>query len=198
MSGTTGGNRYEYPNGVLRNKFGITDAALLAQAEASFTLLRLGEVATHPIAGQFDLAHLQAIHRYLFQDVYDWAGELRQVDISKCASYFAHFSYIGNQAATLFTRLAQEQHLRGVPPDVFARRAAYYLGEINVLHPFREGNGRTQRVFLTDLARQAGYHLDWSQVTPAQMTAASILSLMRGDNSGLEQILLAIISPLHP
>ncbi len=76
------------------------------------------------------------------------------VDISKGSSYFAHFAYIGSQATMLFARLAQEKYLRGLPPDQFARRAAYYLGEINVLHPFREGNGRTQRVFFTDLARQ--------------------------------------------
>lgn len=198
VSGTTGGNLYEYPNGVLRNKFGTTDGALLAQAEATFTLLRLGEVANQPIAGNFDLAHLQAIHRYLFQDVYDWAGEIRLVDIQKGGSYFAHYSYIDSQAMALFTRLAQEHYLRGLPPDAFARRAAYYLGEINVLHPFREGNGRTQRVFFSDLARQAGYSLDWTPIPAQQMTTASILSLMRNDNSGCEQIFLAIISPIHP
>ncbi len=198
MSGTTGGNLYELPNGVLRNKLGITDGALLAQAEASFTLIRLGELANQPIVGNFDLAHLQTIHRYLFQDVYDWAGEIRLVDIQKGSSYFAHYSYIISQATALFTQLATESHLRGLPPDAFARRAAYYLGEINVLHPFREGNGRTQRVFFSDLARQSGYSLDWTQISAQHMINASVLSLMRNDNSGFEQIFLAIIAPIHP
>jgi len=147
MSASSGGNFYEYPNGVLRNKLGITDAVGLHQIEATAVSIRLLELSVHPLPGQFDLDHLKAIHRYLFQDIYDWAGELRQVDISRGSSYFAHFGYIFSNATSLFTRLAQEQTLLGLPPDQFARRAAYYLGEINVLHPFREGNGRTQRVF---------------------------------------------------
>lgn len=86
MSGAAEGNRYEYPNGVLRNLFGITDEARLQQIEASFTVLRLGELTNHPIAEQFDLVHLQDIHHALVQDVYDWAGEIRQVEISKGTS----------------------------------------------------------------------------------------------------------------
>jgi cell filamentation protein len=141
VSSTAGRNRYEYPNGVLRNKFGITDGTQLAQVEASYTLLRIAELANQPIAGPFDLARLQTIHRYLFQDVYDWAGEIRQVEISKGNSQFAYVAYILSNAQKLFAQLAQEHDLRGLPDDQFARRAAYYLGEINVLHPFREGNG---------------------------------------------------------
>jgi cell filamentation protein len=197
MSSVAGGNRYEYPNGVLRNKFGITDATLLQQAEATFTAVRSGELNSQPLPGQLDLDHLKAIHRYLFQDIYEWAGEIRQVDISKGNSLFAHFGYIESNAQTLFGRLAQEQHLRGFAISQFAQRAAYYLGEINVLHPFREGNGRTQRIFCTDLARQAGYRLDWSQITAQQMLDASRLSLMRGDNSEFEQILRMVISPVQ-
>jgi cell filamentation protein len=198
VSGATGGNLYEYPNGVLRNKLGIADGALLAQAEASYTLTRIGELANQPVAGNIDLAHLQAIHHFIFQDIYDWAGQIRLVDIQKGSSYFAHYSYIVSQATALFTQLAQEHHLRGLPPDAFSRRAAYYLGEINVLHPFREGNGRTQRIFFNDLARQAGYSLDWTQIPAQQMTNASILSLMRNDNSGFAQIFRTIIAPIHP
>jgi cell filamentation protein len=198
VSSAAGGNRYEYPNGVLRNKFGITDGTLLAQVEASYTLLRIAELANHPIVGQFDLARLLSIHRYLFQDVYDWAGEIRQVEISKGNSQFAYFAYILSNAQKLFARLSQEHDLRGLPDEQFAQRAAYYLGEINVLHPFREGNGRTQRVFFNDLARQAGYQLDWSLISPQQMIDASTLSLMRGDNSGFEQIFLTILAPIKP
>jgi cell filamentation protein len=194
MSGSSGGNFYEYLNGVLRNKPGITDATRLQQIEATTVSPRLLELSAHPLSGQFDLSYLKAFHRCLFQDIYDWAGELRQVDISKGSSYFAHFGYIFNNATMLFARLAQEHNPRGLPPDQFARRAAYHLGEINVLHPFREGNGRTQRVFFNDLARQAGYQLDWSLISAQQMTDASRLSLMRGENSGFEQIFLAILS----
>jgi cell filamentation protein len=134
----------------------------------------------------------------LFQDVYEWAGELRQVNISKGTSPFAHFSYLDTNARALFAQLGQERQLRGLTPDQFAKRAAYYLGEINVLHPFREGNGRTQRLFFTELAAQAGYMLDWARISAQQMTDASILSLMHGDNIGFEQIFVTILSPVQP
>jgi len=80
----------------------------------------------------------------------------------------------------------------------FAHRAAYYLGEINVLHPFREGNGRTQRVFFNELAQQAGYQLHWDAISSQQMIDASILSLMQGDNSGFELIFVTILAHLQP
>jgi cell filamentation protein, protein adenylyltransferase len=198
MSTPAGGNRYEYPNGTLRNTLGITDAAHLQQVETTLTALRLLEVVAHPISGLFDLDHLKAIHHAIFQDIYAWAGEIRQVDMSKGNSPFAHVAYLASNAQTLFARLAQEQYLRGLPPDQFARRAAYYLGEINVLHPFREGNGRTQRVFFTELARQAGYTLDWTQISAKQMLDASILSLVHGDNSEFEHIFLTMLTPLQP
>ena len=198
MTGAAGGNRYEYPNGVLRNKLGITDAALLQQAETTFVALRQAELARQPPGDQFDLDHLCAIHRTLFQDVYEWAGEIRQVDISKGTSLFAHFSYIAANAQTLFASLAGEQALRGLPPDQFASRAAYFLGELNVLHPFREGNGRTQRIFFTQLAAQAGYALDWSLISAQQMIDASILSLLHADNRAFEHIFQSILTPLQP
>lgn len=198
MSGAAGGNRYEYANGVLRNRFGITDAALLQQAETTFVAIRQIELARQPITGRFDAAHLRAIHYALFQDVYEWAGEFRQVDISKGASPFAHFGYLDANARALFDQLEQEQQLRGLTPDQFAQRAAYYLGELNVLHPFREGNGRTQRIFFAELAHQAAYSLDWARISAQQMTDASILSLIHADNSGLEQLLLTVLAPLYP
>jgi cell filamentation protein len=152
----------------------------------------------NPVVGPFNLGHLCTIHQALFQDVYDWAGEIRQVDISKGASLFAHFTYIVPNAQSLFIHLDQEQELKGLSRAQFARRAAYYLGEINVLHPFREGNGRTQRIFFTELAGQAGYTLDWALISPQQMINASVLSLMHGDNSGLEQIFLSVLGPPQP
>jgi cell filamentation protein len=88
------GNRYEYPNGVLRNRLGIQDADDLKQVEATYTALRIGELEAHPLPGQFDLDYLEALHHAIFQDVYAWAGELRQVDISKGASRFAHFAFL--------------------------------------------------------------------------------------------------------
>ena len=174
----------------------IRDAEDLKRVEATFTALRLAELAEHPISGAFDADHLKAIHHHIFQDVYAWAGEFRQVDISKDASRFAHFAFLENQAKLLFDHLAHERHLRDLPPDQFATRGAYYFGELNALHPFREGNGRTQRAFLSDLARQAGYRLEWSRVTIERMTIASVRSLFHAENTEFEAILLDILSPI--
>ena len=196
MSESGAGDRYEYPNGVLRNRLGITDAEELNRIEAALTLLRLGQLEEQPVPGQFDLSHLRAIHRHIFQDVYEWAGELREVDIVKDNSRFAHFRFLESSARELFDRLAQERHLRGLIVDQFVVRAAYYLGELNALHPFREGNGRTQRSFLSLLARAVGYDLAWERVAADEMIEASIQSLFRADNSGFERILTDIIAAL--
>ncbi len=128
--------------GVLRNRLGITDESELEKAEASFVAWRSYELSQKPIAGHFDLAHLQAIHRHLFGDVYDWAGEIRTIDLSKGNSYFANHARIVGAASPIFEKLAKEQSLKGLDTAAFSERAAYYLGEINALHPFREGNGR--------------------------------------------------------
>ncbi len=95
------------------------------------------ELALHPIAGNFDLAHLQAIHKHLFGDVYEWAGELRTVDIAKGHSYFAHYAYLESSATPIFAQLTKEHFLAGLDVTAFSERAAYYLGEMNALHPFR-------------------------------------------------------------
>jgi cell filamentation protein, protein adenylyltransferase len=196
MSSSDGGNLYEYANGVLRNKLDIRDAEQLKQVEAALTALRILELHARPLLGHFDLAHLKAIHAFTFQDVYAWAGELRQVDIIKDASRFAHFAFLEGQANKLFANLSQENYLQGLSLEQFAARAAYYLGELNVLHPFREGNGRTQRLFISALARDAGFQIAWTTVSEEQMKSASILSLFRADNSELETILLNALSAL--
>lgn len=165
--------------GILRNRLGISDQAALDRMEATFAMVRSYELDTaapsRPGAtDRFDLAHLQSVHRRLFGDVYSWAGELRSVDIVKGQTRFAHAGAIESAGQQLFNQLAREQHLRGLDADEFSRRAGHYLGEINVLHPFREGNGRAQRAFVNQLAHQAGYHVDWTNVTRDEMTRASI------------------------
>ena len=129
-----------------------------------------------PLKGRFDLAHLQAIHRHLFGDLYDWAGLLRTIDISKGEARFAHHAHIESAAASIFRRLAQENHLAGLGEGAFSDRAAYYLGELNALHPFREGNGRAQREFISHLAQANGYYVAWENIAQAEMMEASIES----------------------
>jgi fido (protein-threonine AMPylation protein) len=159
--------------GVLKNRLGITDEATLEQTEAQFVAQRSHELVQDPIPGAFDLPHLQAIHRHLFGDLYEWAGHLRTVDVIKDTSRFAHHAYLERAAGTIFRELAQENYLRGLEPAAFSRRAAHYLAELNALHPFREGNGRAQREFLSQLAREHDYAIAWEHITQADMLDAS-------------------------
>jgi len=182
-------------SGVLKNRLGLTNEAALEAAEADFAAERSRELSRKPLAGRFDLEHLQAIHRYLFQDVYAWAGELRTVDISKGGHPFAHHAHIQSAAAPLFKQLADEKHLAGLDTAAFSERAAHYLGEVNALHPFREGNGRAQREFISELARANGYSIAWRNVNPQDMLQASIASF-KGDTSPLAAIIRENISPL--
>jgi fido (protein-threonine AMPylation protein) len=93
--------------------------------------------------------------------VYAWAGQLRTIDISKGGNRFAHHGFIAGAAASIFAGLAVEKYLAGLAPDAFSDRAAHYLGELNALHPFREGNGRAQREFISHLAQANGYYIAW-------------------------------------
>jgi len=181
--------------GVFKNRLGITTEAELENAEADLVLLRLAELSKTPVSGDFSLKHLQAIHKHLFQDVYIWAGELRTVDISKGNSYFATHSHIAGAAAVLFAELAREKHLAGLDKNGFGTRAAYYLAEINALHPFREGNGRTQREFISQLARKQGRVVDWQSVSTHAILEASICSF-QGDIAPLETLIRANLYPL--
>lgn len=179
------------------NRFQITDYSELQVIEAPLVAARVGELRDRGVIGKFDSNHLRAIHRYLFQDVFPWAGELRVVNISKGNTNFGPAMHIGSALKELFDKLAKERLLAELSASAFVDRAAFYLGEINAIHPFREGNGRTQREFIRQLGLQAGHPLSWSLegtgFTQQQMIDASILSHTRGDNSQLAAIIDAAL-----
>lgn len=165
--------RYCYPHSdVLMNKLGIQDAEELKKAEREITSLRLANARVYKIRGQFDLQHLKDIHKYIFQDVYDWAGEIRWVNIAK-GNMFCNYPFIEANAESLFTKLKKEKYLKETPEQDMPIRLAYYLSEINVIHPFREGNGRSQRLWIEYLAEENGYSVDFSEVTAEEMIQAS-------------------------
>lgn len=184
MQEYTGHDHYLDPTtGILRNRLGIRDQAILEEREADYATARAYELAKKPLDGRFDLDHLKAIHGHLFGDVYDWAGELRDIDIAKGDSYFANHAHIVGAARPIFARLADERHLAGMDAARFSERAAYYLGEINAMHPFREGNGRAQREFINHLAYENGFEIAWANVTRENMIQASIESFYKGDTT---------------
>ncbi|GAA4664953.1 Fic/DOC family protein [Bartonella pachyuromydis] len=142
--------------------------------EATFAYLRSFELMDTPLHGKFDLAHMKEIHKKLFGDVYEWAGKIRLLDITKGNSIFAYYTQIENYAPKITQQLAKERYLRGLDMGEFSIRAGYYMGELNVLHPFREGNGRTLREFMGLLAREASYYIDWSSLEQQEMIKASV------------------------
>jgi cell filamentation protein len=157
------GDEYTYPDSqVLRNKAGLRDAAALEQFERTRVAIRALEPGP---PRTFDYAHFRAIHLQLFQDVYEWAGQERTVAISKGCTPFANPLYIRSHAEKLFADLRKDGLLVGLRREEFARRAAYFMNELNMLHPFREGNGRVAREFLRQLAENAGYYLDPAHLT---------------------------------
>jgi len=174
---------------VLRNKAEITNAEDLDTYEGELSTLRSIEILESPIAGQFDLAHLQRIHLALFQDVYDWAGKIRTVDISRGNSRFANVRFIESAANEIFNKLVRENWLNGLDADALSKRLAHYLSEINALHPFREGNGRVQRIFISQLSLSAGYQLDYSDLEQEQIYQAMELAF-NGDESILANLIL--------
>lgn len=166
-------------SGVLRNKLGITDADALAQAEADLTFARLVELGAGRIDGAYDLRHLQDFHAHIFGDVYEWAGELRTVNITRSHT-FALAGFIEEAGAGVFEAIAGEAYLAGLARNEFVQRLGHHLAEINALHPFREGNGRAQRAFLAQLASEAGYRIAWDRLDPDLNAQASAESLTHG------------------
>lgn len=153
--------------GVLRNKVGARTKIALDQAEGDLSFSRLIQLTDRPPKATGDLDELRAIHRQLFQDVYAWAGEVRTVDVRKNrdgAEPFLPVGMVGQAAHFAAGELREDNGLRGMDRDRFIERLSYHYDQFNYIHPFREGNGRTQRVFWNRVAADAGWQLDWRDV----------------------------------
>ena len=169
---------YCYPDSfVLKNKLNITDGDLLEEAERNITALRILALRKNPPAGVMDFRYLRRLHKEIFGDIYTWAGEVRNVNINKGTMFCSHL-FITQQAEYIFSRLKKENYLQKCSEEEMPLLLSYYLSEINALHPFREGNGRTQRLFIEILAERAGYEVDFSNVTAEEMIQASADSFL--------------------
>lgn len=172
---------------VLINKLNIKDGKTLSKYEAKITAAKSLALRQKGITGNFDAEHFKSIHKYLFEDIYPFAGKLRDENISKGAFRFASFEYIEPELNRLMDELKKENYLQGLDKQNLVKRLAYYLSELNVLHPFREGNGRTTREFIRQLALRNGYKLNLGKVLPKDMLDASIESIV--DTTHLENLL---------
>ncbi len=177
---------YCYPGTtVLKNLLDIRDQSTLDRYEAEVTAVR----AEQPVpSGAFDVAHYCAFHRHLFQDVYDWAGLYRTVRIGKGGSAFCYPEYIEPQMVRLFSRLQADDYFRHCSQRDFAASAAHFLAELNSIHPFREGNGRTQLAFFIHLAEASGHPLHVKRMDPTAVMAAMISSFL-GDERQLRNLI---------
>ena len=181
--------------GVLKNKLGIKDAAELSEAEANLTAVAIAALGEHPITGDFDLLHLKHIHKGLFSDLYTWAGKLRTVEMAKGKTRFASVEFLNQSAQKLFSELHNEKLLSGLSDKAYADRLAHYYSEVNILHPFRDGNGRTQRAFFTLLAAKSNRHIAWDHMDPHENLAASI-EAYNGNESRLAKLLATLLMPM--
>lgn len=166
-------SKYCYPNQyILRNKLNIKDQDILNEAEQKITALKILELKMNPIKGNLGVKHLLGMHKFIFCDIYSWAGKIRTVNISK-GNDFCRCLFIIENLEVLFSKLQNENYLIGLSKKDAILRISYYLGELNAIHPFREGNGRSQRAFIEILAQVAGYYIDFSNVTARDMIEAS-------------------------
>jgi cell filamentation protein len=177
--------------GTLRNKLGLRRSPALEAAEREITHAALIFLRESPVPASYDLRHLCTVHHRIFGDIYDWAGQVRTVAIAK-GTWFCLPQYIESAAAEIFRALHGEGLLRGLPRDAFIERLTYYLGEVNAVHPFREGNGRAQRAFFEQLASEAGFILDWQRLDADRNVAASA-AIMGGDSAPMRKMLDELI-----
>src|ERR1700683_2774089 len=177
---------YCYPDtDVLKNKLNIKDAAKLAAFEAEISNQR----AQEPLPkGDLDYAYYCAMHKHLFQDVYDRAGEPRKIRIGKGGNWFCFPENIDAEMTKLFASLAGQNDFAGLSKAEFEKRAAHFLAELNAIHPFREGNGRTQLSFLGIIAEEAGHPLDFEKLEPDKILGG-IIESFAGDEDNLRRVI---------
>ncbi len=180
--------------GVLKNLLGISTSEDLKDAEADITTSIIASLPDQPALGQFDLEHLKNVHWELFSSIYTWAGEIRTVEMAKENTRFANSDAIEQAASELFGKLHAEGLLKGVALEQYTERLAHYFSEINILHPFREGNGRTERVFISQLAAKAKYRLAWERMDADENLRACAAGY-EGDESLLAAMLNGLLEP---
>lgn len=187
--------------GDLRNLLGAKSSEELKKLEPQIVFANELELEDLSIPRINDLGELLLIHQQLFKGVYEWAGKIRTVDIKKndkASEYFLIVSKITDAAQYVFGELAKENALRNLSQDIFVKRLAYYYDQLDYIHPFREGNGRTQRVFWSRVAQDAGYNINWALIIGDENDEASRIAAEDMDLTKLEAMFTRIVSTLKP
>ena len=172
---------------VLINLLNIRDNKTLQRAESRIVATKLFELRKNEMIGNFDVEHFIKIHKFLFEDIYPFAGKFRTENIAKGYFSFAEWEYIDTELRKLLEKLHKSNLLKNDTRAELVKNLAYYLSELNVLHPFREGNGRTIREFIRELAYKNGYLLDLQKVEPSEVYDAFLKSVI--DTTDLENVI---------
>jgi len=190
--------KYEDSN-VFVNRLGIRDYRVLMSKEASITAVRSFELMQTPkliLMHSYDLSHAKSIHRYLFQDIYEWAGCIRSYDMSLCGDEFTPASEIEHYfESVLHQEIDQSNYMIGLHKCKVIECLSRWLGLMCLIHPFPEGNGRTQRIFISMLAHDRGYLLDWSKVHHWENKVTAQNVHRNNDYSGMKEMIAKIILP---
>lgn len=187
--------------GILRNKVNAQSQVALDMAEGDLVYARMIQLLISPPEPTGDLTELSAIHRHLFQDLYDWAGKIRTVDIRKPiegATPFIPVSFVHRGGQHAAEDLHNDNDLKGLSRDQFVSRLAHHYDQFNYIHPFREGNGRTQRFMFSRIAHDAGWNLDWQRVTGVTNDHASRIATDQQDFQPLEAMFDQIVEKTVP
>ena len=176
---------------VLENKLGITDPDQLKQAEAAIVAVRAIEILQDPPTGEMDYSYLKRIHYKLFADIYHFAGLTRTVDIAKGGSAFCYVQFLEDEQRRIFAGVRRDFSAK-MEKTAFVSRLAELSADLNALHPFREGNGRTLRLYYTLLAQRFGFTIAYDEVEPEKMMLADIQAF-HGDFALLTEVYEAIV-----
>lgn len=172
----------------LVNYFNIQERDRLRMLENQIVPFRFAEILMRPLPLRFDFETLKEIHSTLFGDLYPSAGEVRTFNASKRTS-FCKPQYIGQMSQSIFSKLLSDRYLKGRERDQFINDLAFYMGEVEALHPFADGNGRTARLFFYLLTLNAGYDVKWYEMDPDRLLEADISAI-----DGEYQSLVAVLS----
>jgi len=162
---------------VLRNKLGIKSQKQLKKIEEEITAFKQYEIYNNPIKGRFTKTHLFNIHSFLFGDIYSFAGKIRREQIGKADTWFYPPNLIDRELNKIFNFLKKNYCLRSLDNEILFDKLAYVMAELNIIHPFREGNGRAIREFIRLLALHNCYDLNWGNADKKEILDASILSV---------------------
>jgi len=175
---TTTQSIYCYPDSnVLKNKLNIRDNKLLKTAEEEITLIKQMELLKNPIKGNFSKAHLMNIHKFIFEDIYPFAGKIRREQISKADTMFYPPNLIDRELDKVFAKIKEKNMLKETDKEKVFDNLAYVMAELNIIHPFRDGNGRSIREFIRLMAKRMGYDLNWGNVDKEELLESSTLSV---------------------